>query len=430
MVQKQFFKYVLPSLLAFAFSGVYAIVDGLFIGRSVGDNGLAAINLAFPITAFLLSLGTGIGMGGAVQISISIGRKDKVREKQYYFHTILLLFVSCGLTTAVLLLIANPLLSFFGAQGELLPLAQAYIKPIVFGASFQILATGLVPIVRNYNGAFIAMVSMIGGFLTNVLLDYLLIVVFSYGMTGAAVATVIGQAVTLFPCVFFLLRHAPKRLSKQISVHSIGSILAVALSPFGLTLSPNLVIVVMNKAALLYGGSEAVAVYAVISYLICIVQLLLQGVGDGCQPLISQYYGAGDQTTVKHVLKLAYLSSLIVALLSMVIFFIWRVPIVGLFGASFSVSQEVIAILPIWIWSFPLYGFLRITTSYFYAIKRNTFAYPLIYGEPIVLTLLLLFCLPLVWGLLGVWLACLVTSLILSFLAIVLLFMQKKPKDK
>lgn len=428
MNRKPFFQAVLPSLLAFAFSGVYAIVDGLFVGQATGDAGLAAINLAFPITALLLALGTGIGMGGAVQIAISKGKRDTNAEHRFFFHTIALLAITCAVSTAGLLAAADPLLLFFGARGTLFPLAQSYTYPILIGAAFQILATGLVPVVRNYNGAVLAMATMIAGFLTNVLLDWLFIMVFSWGIAGAAIATAISQAVTTLPCIVFLFRHGPRHLPKQLSLRRTGAVLAVGLSPFGLTLAPNLVIVVMNRAALAYGGNDAVSAYAIISYLICIVQLLLQGVGDGCQPLISLQYGARNKSAVRQLLQLAYGFAFFIAFLSMAAFFLLLDPIVSIFGASDQVSQMVVHILPLWIWAFPLYALLRITTSYFYAVKKNAFAYPLIYGEPICM-LVLLFLLPQRWNLSGVWYASLVTARVLSLLSAPLLFFQRRQKD-
>lgn len=426
-MRKPFFRAVLPSLLAFAFSGVYAIVDGLFVGQATGDAGLAAINLAFPITALLLALGTGIGMGGAVQIAISKGKQDEDAEGRFFFHTLILLLITCAAATVGLFAAADPLLRFFGARGELLTLARSYIYPILIGASFQILATGLVPIVRNYNGAFLAMATMIAGFLTNVVLDWLFIMVFSWGIAGAAVATAIGQAVTTIPCLVFLLRRGPKKLPRQLSPRRMGAILTVGLSPFGLTLSPNLVIVILNKAALAWGGETAVSVYAIISYLICIIQLLLQGVGDGCQPLISLHHGAREQAVVKQLLRMAYGFAFFLAFLGMAAFFLLLHPIVNIFGASPQVSQTVVDILPLWIWAFPLYALLRVTTSYFYAVKKNAFAYPLIYGEP-VLMILLLYLLPQFWGLMGVWYASLVTAGVLSLLAVVLLCLERKTR--
>lgn len=105
------------------------------------------------------------------------------------------------LTVGVLLLSSEQILRMFGAKGELLILAEEYIKYIIYGAVFQILGTGLVPIIRNTGSSFGAMTVMIAGFLTNIILDYLLVWVLPYGMAGAAVATIIGQAVTMLICI-------------------------------------------------------------------------------------------------------------------------------------------------------------------------------------------------------------------------------------
>ena len=148
-MRKQFYKYVIPSVLAFALSGVYAIVDGFFIGNSVGDIGLAAINIAYPITAFIQAIGTGIGVGGSVELSINIGKNDIKAQKSYFTATIFMLILASILCTAILYFSSPGLLTVFGAEGELHSYAMDYISIIILGSVFQIMGTGLVPLIRN-----------------------------------------------------------------------------------------------------------------------------------------------------------------------------------------------------------------------------------------------------------------------------------------
>lgn len=191
-IHKEFFRYVIPSMLSFALSGVYAIADGFFVGNALGDNALAAVNMAFLLTAFLQAVGTGIGMGGAILYSISIGNNDEEKSRQYFGMSSLAL-VALGILFTVLFLIAAPtVLHLFGAVGEIQLLGEEYLKYIAFGAIFQVLGTGLVPFIRNMDSAVIAMVAMITGFITNIFLDYLFIWVLPWGMMGAAAATDIG----------------------------------------------------------------------------------------------------------------------------------------------------------------------------------------------------------------------------------------------
>ncbi len=197
------------------------------------------------------------------------------------------------LMTVLLFVFANPLLRLFGAEDEALALSAEYARFIALGAIFQVLATGFVPFIRNMGGSSFAMVAMILGFVANIALDYTLVWVVNWGMTGAALATVIGQAVTTVAAVLFLIIKKNKLRILAFGEWLIlcKEILKVALSPFGLTFSPTVAMLLMNRFLLLYGNERSVAVYGCIGYITSIIYLLLQGVGDGCQPLISYYYG-------------------------------------------------------------------------------------------------------------------------------------------
>ena len=190
---KEFFRYVIPSMLAFALSGLYGIVDGFFLGNEMGDAALAAINVAYPITAFVQALGTGIGMGGAVQYTIHKAQKKTEDAAKCLGLTLLLLFASGAVITPILLTMNILMLKALGLQGELLVLGNEYIVWIAWGTLFQILGTGLVPFMRNLGNAYISTVAMVIGAMFNIVFDYLLIWVFHQGMKGAAIASVMGQ---------------------------------------------------------------------------------------------------------------------------------------------------------------------------------------------------------------------------------------------
>lgn len=413
---KTFLKFVLPSMLAFAFSGVYAIVDGFFVGRNIGDAGLAAINIAYPMTALIQAVGTGIGMGGAIYFSINKGRQDEKRASGYAGNTMVYLLFACILLTIFLACVHYPALELFGAEGEILTLANEYIRVIIVGATFQLLSTGLVPLLRNHGKAIFAMGCMVAGFVTNIVLDYLFIAVLPFGMAGAAWATIIGQAVTMVPCllVLFSKKYRLPREAFKPQFGMLKEIISTGISPFGLTLSPNIVLLIMNKTAMLYGGTLVVASYAVISYVSCVVQLLLQGVGDGSQPLLSRYIGEKNVKSAGTVCKMAYILAAVVALLCGGVMIALRYVIPPFFGASLQVTEAAAEALPVFAAGFLFIAFLRVTTSYFYASGKNRFAYILVYGEPALLFLLLTFVFPRFWGLTGVWISVPVTQMLLS----------------
>lgn len=290
---KIFFSYVIPYVLAFILSGVYNIVDGLFIGRSLGDIGLAAIALGFPIAAFIQAVGTGIGLSGGIHFTIFGAQNDERKQQNCFSSTTWLLLLLSVLLTAVFFFFAEPILCLLGAKGEVLAMAAEYVHVIALGAVFQLLATGFVPFIRNMGGATVAMVAMILGFVTNIVLEYAFVWVLPWGMAGVEWATIIGQAVTMIAVILFFARKKCRigliPLSELPSL--LGAVLKVSLSPFGLTYSSTITLLLMNRFLLIYGNEQSVAIYSCISYITAIIYLLLQGVGYGCQPLISLYYG-------------------------------------------------------------------------------------------------------------------------------------------
>ena len=403
---KTFFSYVIPSILAFALSGVYTIVDGFFIGQSLGDIGLASITLAYPVSALIGAIGTGIGLSGGIRFTI-LNAQGETRKRQACFTgTMLLMLLISALLTALLFGFTKPIMQFFGAEGETLVLCVEYGRIIALGAVFQLLATGFVPFIRNMGGASFAMAAMIMGFVTNIILDYTFVWVVGWGMAGAALATIIGQAVTMLAAILFFAVKKSRLIFPAFAELRVlwKQVLQVALSPFGLTFSPTITMLLMNRFLMLYGNEQAVAVYGCIGYITAIIYLLLQGVGDGCQPLISAYYGEGDQNSVQYIRKLAYGTAAAITVVCMVGVYLARAKVGILFGASAEANDGVIQYLPFFLATLLFLAFVRITTFYFYATEKTSLSYLLVYAEP-VCTLLALLILPLALKLTGVWLA-------------------------
>ena len=398
--RQDFFRSVLPSVLAFALSGVYAIVDGFFVGNALGDSALAAVNLAFPLTAFLQAAGTGLGMAGAIRYSVCSGAEDFPGRRRALGAGLTLLGAAGALLTAAYLLLGTQALSLFGARGGVLELAEEYLLWVALGAVLQVLGTGLVPFLRNMGRAVAAMAAMMAGFLTNVVLDWLFVWVLPWGMAGAAAATVLGQAVTFLVCLAVMIRRGERPARGEMRL--LGRVLAAALSPFGLTFSPNLTLIFVNRAAVETGGDSAVACYAAVSYLTCVALLLLQGVTDGSQPLLSLAHGRGEERQVLALRGMTLACALLVGAGCAAVLFLLRQSAAALFGASPAVTAQTAAALPVFLPGLLCAALSRTATSYCYAVQRDRWACLLIYGEPATLLLLLL-VLPRLWGIWGVW---------------------------
>ena len=423
---KDFLKYVIPSMIAFALSGIYAIVDAFFIGNSMGDIGLAAINIAYPLTALIVSIGTGIGMGGAIHYAIYKAAKREHEANRYLAISIILLLVSSLVIMVLFFTFSNQLLQMFGASGKLLELCQGYMFYITLGTIFQMLGTGLVPFIRNMNSSFEAMVMMIIGFVGNVFFDYLLVWKYPYGIKGAAIASSVGQAMTALCAIYFLYqkRHSLRVVWDMGWQRQLVNVIKVGISPFGATLIPNITLIFINRSAIEVGGDLAVSSYAVISYISYVVLLLLQGISDGSQPLISTYYGKDEKTKCIKIRNIAYVSVMILSILANVCIYVYRYEISILFGASNDVVIDVANIINIFLMGIPFAGISKITTSYFYASNNNLPASILIYLEPTILIIGIMI-LPNILGITGTWLATPVSQIVISILGIIILNIVK-----
>ena len=394
---KKFLRYVLPSMVAFAFTGLYSIVDGFFVGNNVGDEGLAAINVAYPLVALINAVGTGIGMGGSVMLSMARGSGDVRSEKRYLGNTL------------AYLLLASVVNGY----------ADTYIFVLACFATVQIFSTGCVPLLRNFGVSFGAMAAMAAGFITNILLDWLFVQRLGEGIFGAALATGLGQVVTVLPCAVYLVRkiRAFRGGVFSLSAAYLGRITRVGLSPFGVLLCPQIITIILNKFLFVHGDELYVAAYSVIMYVYCVDLLLLQGVGDGTQPLISEVHGEGNGQAVLKLRNYAYIAALAVAAVLFVVLFLCRDLIPEVFGAGEFTARESARILPYFAGSALFTAFSKITASYFYSMDRNIFAYAIVYGE-VAAILVLVLTLPLAWGIDGVWMSLPISQVVIAVLAV------------
>lgn len=403
----------IPTVFSLLMSGLYGVMDGLFVGRAVGDAGLAAINIAWPIAAVITAVGIGIGSGGSVLYSNSNGKGEQERGEVVYHQTITLLFAAAMVLLIVLGFTYPAILSALGAKGDVYQKAVEYIQIIIFGAVFQVMGTGFIPMLRNRNLAFQAMVSMAAGMGVNGVLNYLLLFVVKIGIRGAAVGTIAAQFVVLVISSYLIYGRQKVHLKVVWQHKMIGEILKIGISAFGLSLAPSIVLLFTNLQCLKYGGDAAVACYAVISYIVFPVQSMLMGIGDGTQPLMSFYSGAKKMEELRFVKKIASIAVVGMGAVFFVIVILVSKYIPDVFGmqmdsqAYFGTGMAVSAV------SFLFTGLAKFHISYLNATLQVKKAMQLIYGETIVVAPFLIFLLPYVFKINGIWLSLPGTQLIM-----------------
>ena len=324
---KTFKQYLIPSLIANLFMSTYVIIDGIFIGYNLNDLGLAAINIAWPITAILQSLGLALGISGGIYLS----RKKALGEDEYNLRvksTILIYILSISILLGVILfLLREPLLILFQAKGETLDYAKRYITIILYGSVFQMLGLAIIPLNKNIGYVKLSMIASISSTLVNFFLDFLFIVVLKYGLEGAATASVLGAFSCFLIGIIPYLRHIKKPIfNKEVT----KELFLGALAPFILNYSYSILIIITNALTITYGGNEACAAYTVLSYLLYVINALATGTSDSIQPLFSYNNERNDYDRNKKLL----LQTLGIAFL-----------LVSLFDISFLFLKENITIL-------------------------------------------------------------------------------------
>lgn len=413
-------KYIIPSVVSMVLVGTYTNIDGFFIGNAAGDDGLAAINIVWPIVAFITSLGTGIGVGGSVLMSALRG-EGKNGDAENMKKSILAFLAASGFLASIILsLFYKPILRLMGARENVFAYACDYALVIGATAVFQVVGSGLIVVLRNENKMFHSMIYTLFSLALHVVLDILLVEKFK--LTGVALSTSASQLLSLLLCLCSLKTDKNSKIKRAY----ITEILSASSAPFGVNFVPSLVLLVTNCAALKHGGTAAVSAYAVMSYAVYTYDYIYQGVCDGIQPVLSYYTGSGEENEKRRVLKIAVA---ILAAFSLVFILITK-PLADLLPSLFKVSESAEKMiksgLVIYAVSYPFKAAVKLICSWCYATEKFGMSNFLTYIDPIVSTPLFLVVLPRFFGTDGVWSALTLSQVCVAAIGIGLMLMFKR----
>ncbi len=423
MFYKQYFKYIIPSMISFTLTGMYSIVDGYFIGQTVGDIGLAAVNIAWPAAALTYAIGTGLGMGGSVISSIERGKGKDEQARNTIGISFCLIIIAAIFVTVFMLCFADIIVGLLGAEGQVHDYSSIYLRILAIGSLAQIGGCGMIPIIRSLGKPLLAMGAMVFGGIMNIFLDWLFVMKFNMGVVGAAIATIAGEAAAaLILIVFFIKKKNRIPLAYfKLKLAAVKDIIRIGVSPFGLSILPAVSILLINLQAVRLGGDTAVAAYAVISYVLSIIQLVIQGISEGSQPLLSYNFGAGNRALVSKTARLTFSINISMGILGAALLIIFSKNIAVLYNTGVETTQILLSAIPFFAAAMPLYGFSRTSADYLYAINRPYAASTMVYSEGLLLMPVLLMLLPVFFKLNGVWYASVTTQIILLVLGILLL---------
>lgn len=312
-IGKLMWKLALPTIIAQMVNLLYNLIDRIYIGHipGTGDIALTGLGLCFPIIMLITAFSSLIGFGGAPRVAIFMGKGDmKTAEKIVGNCVAALVFLSIILTV-VLELTGTPILKLFGASENTLPYALSYLRIYVFGTLFVMVAVGLNPFITTQGFTRESMKMVVIGAVCNIILDPIFIFLFHMGVQGAALATIISQAVSAFFILRFLLSDKSKiKILKQnlrIQPAIILPVMALGISPFVMSATESLLNVAFNSSLAKYGGDVAVGAMTILSSIMQLQMLPVQGLTQGAQPIISFNYGAMKVERVKKAFRLLIL---------------------------------------------------------------------------------------------------------------------------
>ena len=303
------FKLAVPAVAAQLINMLYNIVDRIYIGHipQVGQLALTGVGVTFPILMLISAFAAFAGMGGAPLASIRLGAGDRESAEQILGNSLTMLLCTAAVLTLFFSAFKRPILMAFGASNDTIGYALDYISIYLLGTLFVQLALGLNTFISAQGKSLIAMCSVLIGAALNIVLDPLFIFVFDLGVRGAAIATILSQAVSACWVLFFLcssrsgLRISPANMKPRASV--LGKIAGLGVAPFIMQSTESLVTVVLNTGLQTYGGDLYVGSLTIMQSVMQMIVMPIQGITQGTQPIMSYNYGAGNYQRVRSTFK-------------------------------------------------------------------------------------------------------------------------------
>lgn len=405
---KSFFQYFIPTLLGMMLMSVNIVIDGIFVGNGVGSVALASVNIAVPVFSVIISIALLIGMGGGTLYSMAMGRNDAPKARKIFTLSMVLITVVTVVISGVSYFNMERLAYVFGANAETLPYVIDYMQILFISALILSLETSLSIFVRNDGDPQLAMIGLVVSAILNIGLNYVMIFILGLEVKGAAIATVLATLAGLLIYMFhFLKKGSNLKLSrftwKWNEVKSLGTIgFPSFLSEAGM----GIFVVGYNLTAAAYLGTAGLAAFSVINYLHTFMFLAFIGIGTTIQPLVSYYYGAQRDESIKKTVKLAERTGLALGVLFLAIGFLGADHLVAIFGVE---SEEIAGLAARGLKLFFL-GYLFMGINFVYMTYYQSIGYvkPSIYitvFRGFVLLVLMLLVLPRLIGDAGVWLA-------------------------
>ncbi len=417
---KKFLSYALPSALAMFISSLYTVIDGIFVGQGVGDLALAAVNVVIPLTIMLFGIATMFAVGGGALISKNFGSQD-VENANLMFHQVFKFLLLISIIISIICVIfAGPIVKGLGATPDLYELAKTYLRFYSLFCIPNIIGIALNSFIRNDGNPKLAMIATLSGAITNIVLDYLFIFPLQLGLFGAAMATGLGQVITVsIILIHFIRRQGQLRFGNvKLDFNIIKDFSNIGFPSFFAEAAFSIIIYLTNIALVKTVGEIGITTYSIINYLTTPIYLLLLGLVFGAQPLISYHFGAKEHEPMMKYYRLTNMTNYFINFIFIAICFFFGRPIISIFTQDPTIIDMAYIGLNIVNAAFIIIGLNLNTTIYYQAIETPKYSNFLCTCRSMIFLPIVLFILTNLFGLNGIWAALMVSELLtlLAFL--------------
>ena len=416
---KKFLGYAIPSALAMFVSSLYTIIDGIFVGQGVGDNALAAVTIVMPLTIMLFGIATMFAVGGGALVSKNFGAKKDIEGINLFRQVFKFLLIISTVISLVLAIFSSPIVSILGATESIKPLASEYLRYYALFCIPNLIGIALNSFVRNDNRPKLAMISTISGAITNIVLDYIFIFPLGMGLKGAAIATGLGQLVTVSIVIPHFIRKKGKltfgnvKLDKSI----IKEFTNIGVPSFFAEAAFSIIVFIQNIAIVNILGETGLSAYSIINYITTSIYMVLLGLTFGAQPLISYNFGAKNAKNMLEIYKISNVASIIINIIFTTVCFIFGRVLIGIFTADSNILEIAYNGLNITNLGFFIVGLNLTTTVYYQAVEVPKYSNLMCILRSVVFLPISVFILIKLMGVNGVWLSLLVSE-VLSLIAV------------
>ena len=420
-IKPMYFRYLSAAFGSAIITSVYSIADTAMVGQYHGPQGTAALAVVAPVWNIIYSLGLLMGIGGSVIFSTRRGNeKSGGGENQYFTAAVIGAAVLSVLAWIGVMCFERPILTFFGADGSLLPLAQSYMRPIRYVFPLFLLNQMLAAFLRNDGAPALATLGVLSGGVFNIFGDYFFVFACDMGVYGAGLATAIGSGISfLVMLAHFASRKNTLRLVKpERLLRKLREISVTGFATFFIDVAMGILTVLFNRQIMKYLGASALAVYGPIIQVSTFVQCCAYSVGQAAQPILSTNFGAGKGGRIRETLRLA----------------LWTAAFFGAFWTALSMAcpnvyirifmaptPEILSMAPAivrtYALSFLLLPFNIFSTYYFQAIIQPKAAFVVSVARGLVISGVLILTLPVLVSADAIWFAMPITELLAALYA-------------